>query len=85
MADRKKRNPIFGAEIVEKLEFINKQNSVVIKFGLFIYWYSVAKNRKCNFSVSYSKVVRNTSKKSLDIKTLPVNFSSKFIQTIKIY
>ena len=29
--------------IVEKLEFINKQNSVVIKFGLLIYWFSVAK------------------------------------------
>ena len=32
-----KRNPICGAVIVEKLEFINKQNSVVIKFGLLIY------------------------------------------------
>ena len=32
-----KRNPIRGAMIVEKLEFINKQNSVVIKFGLLIY------------------------------------------------
>ena len=31
------RNPIGGAVIVEKLEFINKQNSVVIKFGLLIY------------------------------------------------
>ena len=29
--------PICGAVIVEKLEFINKQNSVVIKFGLLIY------------------------------------------------
>ena len=38
-----KRNPICGAVIVEKLEYINKQNSVVIKFGLLIYWYSVAK------------------------------------------
>ena len=32
-----KRNPICGAVIVEKLEFINKQNSVVIKFALLIY------------------------------------------------
>ena len=32
-----KRNPIRGAVIVGKLEFINKQNSVVIKFGLLIY------------------------------------------------
>ena len=36
-----KRNPICGAVIVEKLEFINKQNSVVIKFGIFS-----CKNRK---------------------------------------
>ena len=33
----KNRNPIRGVAIVEKLEFIFKQNSVVIKFGLFIY------------------------------------------------
>ena len=33
----KQRNPIRGAAVVEKLEFINKQNSVMIKFGLFIY------------------------------------------------
>ena len=32
-----KKNPICGAVIVEKLEFINKQNSVVIKLGLLIY------------------------------------------------
>ena len=36
-------NPIRGAATVEKLEFINKHNSFMIKFGLFIYLYSVAR------------------------------------------
>ena len=41
-----KKNPIRGAVIVEKLEFINKQNSVVIKYWFTYLLIFSCKNRK---------------------------------------